>query len=333
MSTNKHNQLTTFLWLVRREYWQNRGLFLWAPVAIGIAFFAMFLFVEFVAKDVTSVEHRTWMQENFGGEEAKHMIARSQQIIVADMSRFILQAMMVISSLFSSLYLFGALNTERRDRSIFFWKSMPVSDTQEVLSKLVFPLLLSPLITLVLGFLSYLLAALVVALATLSTPYDLWPVIMYNQSLYQLPLQYLSLLPFYMVWSLPCVAWFLLVSGWTKSRVFPWAVGMPALVAMVVGFVAHSISMTANQQGIAFIKYVVARITLGNLPGSWILQLSQEQMRTQEAQMIEGVFFTGILNASAKIAVQDYSLLIGLIVGAVLIAITIRRRRYSETIA
>ena len=46
-------------------------------------------------------------------------------------------------------YLLGALYEERRDRSILFWKSMPVSDVMTVASKLVTALLVVPLVYLV----------------------------------------------------------------------------------------------------------------------------------------------------------------------------------------
>ncbi|GAE49902.1 membrane protein [Xanthomonas arboricola pv. pruni str. MAFF 311562] len=50
-------------------------------------------------------------------------------------------------------YSLGSLYDDRRDRSVLFWKSLPVSDVQTVLSKAAWALLLAPLIAIVIGVL------------------------------------------------------------------------------------------------------------------------------------------------------------------------------------
>ncbi|TXI94448.1 MAG: hypothetical protein E6Q34_04645 [Burkholderiaceae bacterium] len=331
MNVIKHSQWKSFTWLVKREYWQNRGLFLWAPILIAIGFFCMFLFVEFVGKEVMNPDHRAWMQREFGMSEASQMMVRSTRIVVTDMSRFILQASLFISALFSSYYLFGSLSNERKDRSILFWKSMPVSDTLEVLSKLVFPLLISPLLTLVVATLGYLLAALLVATATLASSQDLFAAVLYNESLYRLPLQYLTLLPFYMAWSLPCVGWFLLVSAWSKSRVFPWAIGMPMILSLFIGFAIHPNG--ANTAGMKFITRVLLRITSANLPGSWVVQVPPDLLQKFDPKLELGLFSPHVLTESAWYCVHDFSLLFGAMAGIIMIILAIRRRRYSDVLA
>jgi ABC-2 type transport system permease protein len=44
-------------------------------------------------------------------------------------------------------YCLGALHDERRDRSLLFWKSLPVSDYTTVMSKLLLAVVVAPLIT------------------------------------------------------------------------------------------------------------------------------------------------------------------------------------------
>src|SRR5206468_10746510 len=44
-------------------------------------------------------------------------------------------------------YCLDALYGERRDRSILFWKSLPVSDVMAVLSKLAIPIVILPLLS------------------------------------------------------------------------------------------------------------------------------------------------------------------------------------------
>src|SRR5207247_4279204 len=54
---------------------------------------------------------------------------------------------MAISFLVAVFYCIDALYGERRDRSILFWKSLPVSDGTTVLSKMSIPVVVVPLVT------------------------------------------------------------------------------------------------------------------------------------------------------------------------------------------
>jgi ABC-2 type transport system permease protein len=56
-------------------------------------------------------------------------------------------AMALLGSLIVGVfYCLDALHSERRDRSILFWKSLPVSDRTTVLSKAAIPLVILPLV-------------------------------------------------------------------------------------------------------------------------------------------------------------------------------------------
>ncbi|WMW79600.1 hypothetical protein RF679_13185 [Undibacterium cyanobacteriorum] len=323
MKQNRSHQFKTLMWLVRREYWQNRGLLLWGPAAIALGFFLMFLLIEFFWKDILRNEQYSTLQQMFGVEAAQGKLIEYTRSNVSGMSRFILQSMLVITSSFSTLYLFGALRDERQDRSILFWKSMPVSDTLEVLSKLVFPLLLSPILTLLIAFASYFFAALIVACATLFSHFDLFSAVLFNESMYSLPLQYLRLLPFYMAWSLPCVAWFLLVSVWSKSRVFPWAVGIPVLLTLMIAF--------ATDSG-WFAKHVAVHWVAGNIPSSWVIEFPREMLTRFPWSIEQGMLTPELLNAAAWYSTQSFSLLIGVVIGIALLVLTIRQRRFAALI-
>ncbi len=61
--------------------------------------------------------------------------------------------------------------------------------------------------------------------------------------------------------------------------------------------------------------------------------MTPSQLASIEHKAGEGLFTPELLRTSAWFSVQDYSLLIGLVVGVALIALTIRRRRYSDVLA
>ena len=69
----------------------------------------------------------------------------------------------LVMSIHSTWYLLDCLYAERRDRSILFWKSMPLSDTETVLSKLATALLVIPLVYFAVADLTTLLIAFIVS--------------------------------------------------------------------------------------------------------------------------------------------------------------------------
>jgi len=132
----------------------------------------------------------------------------------------------------SVFYSLDALYGERRDRSILFWKSLPVSDLTTVLAKVSIPLVILPLvgfaITLVTLFLMLLVASAVLG-ATGGAVAPLWTLSLTQRSL---------LLLYHMVtvhglWYAPFYAWLLLVSAFARRAPFLWAVLPPLAIGLV----------------------------------------------------------------------------------------------------
>jgi ABC-2 type transport system permease protein len=131
--------------------------------------------------------------------------------------------MMATIILVSVFYCADALHSERRDRSILFWKSLPVSDLTTVLAKVSIPLVVLPLIACVVT------AALWVSMLLLSSAVLLGSGVSVSMLWAQLPLPKMWLLLLYhlftahALWPLPVYCWLLLVSGWARRAVFLWA--------------------------------------------------------------------------------------------------------------
>src|SRR6266576_4994561 len=142
-------------WSIRRELWENRFIYI-APLAVaGVVLFA------FSISAILGI----WESELRIG------LARGNEAIVMpyDMAAGL---MMLISILVSVFYCLDALHGERRDRSILFWKSLPVSDLTTVLAKASIPLIVLPLLTFVITvamqWMMLLLSSLVVLASGLS---------------------------------------------------------------------------------------------------------------------------------------------------------------------
>src|ERR1700685_2811103 len=118
-------------WAIRRELWENRSIYV-APLAAA----AVYLFGYLISL--------VWVPYSMRALEAEHS---TPQLIVLAMpyshAAMVLMATGVLVGIFYSL---DALHGERRDRSILFWKSLPVSDLTTVLAKASVPLVILPLL-------------------------------------------------------------------------------------------------------------------------------------------------------------------------------------------
>ena len=122
-----------------------------------------------------------------------------------------------------AFYCLDALYGERRERSILFWKSLPVSDLTTVLSKITIPLVVLPVICMALSFcvhLIWLLVSSIVLLIGGVSPattfahvplFQLWIAMIYS---------WLAVV----LWHAPIYSWLLLVSSWARKAPFLWAV-------------------------------------------------------------------------------------------------------------
>lgn len=130
--------------------------------------------------------------------------------------------------------LLSALYEERRDRSILFWKSMPVADWQEVCAKLVTPVLVAPIVFLGVAIAAQLLIAIFLSLVVLfqgGPVLEMWPLgtMVSTWALFVVHYSMSTL------WMLPLLAWVLFVSSYATRLPFMWAVLPPAVVAAVEG--------------------------------------------------------------------------------------------------
>jgi ABC-2 type transport system permease protein len=123
------------------------------------------------------------------------------------------------------------LHGERRDRSILFWKSLPVSDWTTVLAKLSVPVLILPLLSFVIIVGAQLFLLLLSSAVLAGSGFDaasIWP----QGKVIPSPPAMLVAVAVTALWHAPIYAWLLLVSGWARRAVFLWAF-LPFLVASV----------------------------------------------------------------------------------------------------
>ncbi len=197
-----------FYWSVRRELWENRSLYI-APLAVAALVLVGFLI------SAIGMPHRRL--------ETLMLPPEKQAAVISQPYDFAAVALIVTMAIVAAAYCLGALHGERRDRSILFWKSLPVSDLTTVLSKFVVPMAVLPVIT------TAVILAAQVAILLISTVLlaanGVSPAV--PLQLFATPVVLIYGLITTTLWYAPIYAWFLLVSGWAKRATFLWAVLPP----------------------------------------------------------------------------------------------------------
>ncbi len=252
------NQLST---LIRREFWEHRNIFLVLPaITTGFFLLLMFLMLLVSGTDVAEINVDTDGQQGKGffnnsivaGDVYKLIVYQLDARPTEDRARYInsgLQTMgaplMLILWFVMFFYLLNSLYNDRCDRSILFWKSMPVSDAMTVISKLVTGLWLVPLVYLLGVALLQLVGMLMLSFATMGTEISLWETIWAPASIFSNWIQYLGVILFYSLWALPFFAWLITVSAYAKSVPLVWALGVPVALTIIEAIVSNQ-SLFAN---------------------------------------------------------------------------------------
>jgi ABC-2 type transport system permease protein len=220
-------------WSVRRELWENRSIYI-APLAVAGVFLLGFL--------ISIVHLPAKMRALSGLDPAQQREAIAMPYDIAA------GALMITAIIVGVFYCLDALHSERRDRSILFWKSLPVSDLTTVLSKASIPFVILPLltfaVTVALQWIMLLLSSAVLLGSGLSVA-TLWTQLSFVQM--SLLLLY-HLITVHTLGPAPIYSWLLLVSGWARRAVFLWA-ALPLLAIAVLEKIVFNTSHFAAMLG------------------------------------------------------------------------------------
>ncbi|KFN51208.1 hypothetical protein N790_04845 [Arenimonas malthae CC-JY-1] len=325
--------MNTFKWLLKRESWEHRGGFLWAPVVAGAVFLVISLMAIIAGESVRRGVDGESVQMN--GVELSQLTKTLTPKEAAELGGALdLGALLagswpyIVLAFVVFFYCLGSLYDERKDRSVLFWKSLPVSDGQTVLSKLVSALVVAPVIATLaaiatsFGFLVLLSGY---ALFHGVNPLDL---IWGPASPLTVALHLAGALPVYALWAMPTVGWLLLVSAWARTKPFLWALLVPVFSGILVSW--FDVMEMFGSKAEWFWQHVVGRILLGTAPGMDLVYRGASDPAMQNfnpdgPQDIVALF--SAQNAWGAFLTPD--LWIGVVAGAVMVfgAIHFRRSR------
>ncbi len=298
--------MSSFAVLLKRELWEHRALTL-VPLAL-----AGIIVLSAVLLSGTAITRMAEIDINID------MLAGAD--LAAWLGSFnggLMMVFMFVTGWVVVFYLLDCLKAEREDRTIMFWKSLPVSDTTTVLSKLTSATIVAPLIAGAVGFVC-LLALLIVASITLAitgagSAAALWT----NNPFLESAGRVLYAVPVQALWFFPITCWLLLVSSYANRAVFLWAILPPGVLvwaeSMTFGTTTVATFIGEHFQGI----FPIIAMTIND--------------SSIDLASIDG--YTGPTLAEVvnpTLYLQRPELWEGLVVGAALLAGAIWMRRYRD---
>jgi ABC-2 type transport system permease protein len=265
--------MNAFVILIKREFWESKSL--WAvPVAAALVIIATSIFGTF----------------RFGSDMPPGATDLAGGALVG-----IMVFLSVVGGITVVTYLTDCLFAERKDRSILFWKSLPVSDTQTVLSKLAVAVLVMPLGLLILGILTHFVVSAIMLLR-FEDMQQFSGAGFWSGWITALGRALLGW-GFSALWYLPIIAYLMLASVAAKRAPVMYALLPPVLLGFGERFLLGTTHITD------LIRYRIA-------------PASSRQFLDPRGDALAGF--------------QDPNLWIGLAVAAVMLYIVVRLRRYRD---
>lgn len=321
--------------LLKREFWEHKGGFFWAPLISG----AIFLFFQLVGGGALhSVMNRDSQMIHINGHQtalskadwARELAQASPQ----DLSKLqdALTGFTIMSASWPILvfgfvvffYLVNAMFEERKDKSVLFWKSLPVSDGETVISKALTALVVAPVIAgaaaIVVMLGSMLMFCVFLAINGVN------PFVLYLANLDYVTIiaSLLLWIPVFALWALPTAGWLLMVSAWAKRVPFLWAVGVPVFSGILISW--FDLLKIFNIADDWYWKNIVARLLTSAFPGTHVLEMARGgNFNTRDFSLRDLV-----LQTSGTDLLMNPSLWIGAVAGVAMIYVAVRLRRFRD---
>ena len=234
--------MKTLATLIRRELQEHKVGFIYAPFIVTCVLSLMIISVYFGLTDIQTPEF-SLTTEIYEDEQALEWMATadSNQITSVIRSGLVVLALPIILTVAIAILAFS-LSTfadERKDRTLIFWRSLPVSDLTTVMSKILLITLILPLIVLpniiLLHLISLLSASIFFATNDIVSFGWIWNAYSFTDWF-----RIIFILWTQSLWSLPLVAWLMFAGAFAKRPI------MGALVPIAVVVVLEGVILKTN---------------------------------------------------------------------------------------
>src|SRR6266853_1512400 len=275
-----------FYWSVWRELWENRSIYVAPLILAAVQVFALAISTIGLAERRRAVLLLDDPVKQRAAIEATYDAAAMMMIFVV----FIVGV----------FYCLDALHGERRDRSILFWKSLPVSDLTTVFSKATIPLAVLPVITFVIIAVTQLVMLLWTSgllIAHGMSPESTWTIIPWFQNWMVLVYGLVALA----LWHAPIYGWALLISCVARRATFLWAVLPPFVIAIFekISFNTSHFAGLLKHRLLGFGEEAFAFAPKGNMP--IVMELTPGKFLSTPGLWIGLVFAAAFIVAAIRL--------------------------------
>jgi ABC-2 type transport system permease protein len=283
--------------LVRREFWEHRSL--WLVPLVVTALLALCALIGRIHIDT---------------DDAAHVHSEAQRVAIFTVIQWVLAMPLYLVAVFVvAFYLLDCLYAERKDRSILFWKSLPVSDELTVAAKVLVALVVVPLGVFALALVAHLLFSAILGVRVLTG--SLPPVFTWNAyEWFRTEIVMLLITVAAVLWYAPLAGYLLLVSAAARRAPMLWAT-LPFVLGPVLEWVAFG-----TRHLLDFINYRINGIW-------WLLGVQNTHIVSKHEVRAVGTALE-VLNFRGLLTSID--LWLGLAVAAALVYAAIRIRRYRD---
>ena len=261
---------------IKKELWEFNGMLTWVPVALA----SVFILIPLLILILNGVD----MQKVMVGLESLTQFQSSDRLsevffvsAIALFSPFI-----AIGFIVQVYYFVTCLFDERRDQSVMFWRSLPVSDKMTIASKVLTGAIVIPVIFFMAATLLMLLILVlaVIACAVLSIGFDisLWGMLAGADIVSGVGYIWLTLVPI-AIWLLPLYSWLMLASIYANKAPFLWAV-LPIVALLVIeAIVVHYLHLSQPFFGHFLVDYF-------SMTPEHLVEVSVDQDKSRSATLL-----------------------------------------------
>jgi ABC-2 type transport system permease protein len=332
-----------FKLLLRREFWEHKGGFFWAPIwagAISLLLTLMALIVGEVAArraiDAGTLHGDSLSANGINingldlGALTSKMDAEGMRNLAGGIDLAALTSSlwpMVVLGFVVFFFCLGSLYDERKDRSVLFWKSLPLSDRDTVLSKAASALVVAPALAVAAAIASmfgFLALVSVLVMFHHGNPYTL---IWGPGSPLKVAVSLVALIPVYALWALPAVGWLMLCSAWARSKPFLWAILIPVFSGILISW--FNLMNVFHLDDGWYWKNIVFRGLFSVFPGTWYASPAMHDAMSMKVDN-PGDLANAIQIGRSWALFGSADLWIGALAGAAMIYAAIRLRRWRD---
>jgi ABC-2 type transport system permease protein len=295
--------------LIRREIWEHRAIYI-VPAVIALLLTLMTITGQIQVTMHDKIVNLTIVFLSNVSDQERALVF---DVLLGLMAIIFTFSMWVVTV----FYCLDALYAERKDKSILFWRSLPITDAETVGSKLLTALLVIPAITILMVFITDVIVLLALSAWVAIQGGDAGHLIWSSVSLIDSWVASAIFVLAVPLWLSPFIGWFLFVSGFAKR--------MPLLLAFLPIFVLPMLEAMTSKTTMFWDALFVRTVTPPLFDGGGIVEMLQ---RGEIRQAAESIDLMGAINLGKF--VSSPSLWTGMVVCGLFVSAAIYVRRFRD---